>query len=413
MAVDFLLTPGAGTFKPSGQPLLFTAEYTGTPTAAFRIIFWVYEDGGLIGKYYVSVNADNTATLDLGRVILNRCKVDETGYGAGLGPIHAYTALPFTLTTYNIRKYEVKVGEYTGTESAVLDTATAYLFAGYEQTSAGLHPSFADYYGTASTKKFWLTDREATGSYIEMTAADEDEGVIACLISDDVFSGDSIMYAVTNTSNVTTTTTITINATNGAQLPSASSTNGFMMYAALMPVNVEAITGVSLTNWKSYTIQPVTAGTLTIRGKAIRVTRNCNGNRNDSVLVAFSNTRGGWDYLRFFNNSSRVIRTEEKTYKRNLIDYNAYIPESWLTYEAESLPYQKTAKQTFTLNGIFDVAEAKLLPVLMRARQVMGKIDGVWVPLNITDNQASYQVRTSSKLTQASINVELAQSIQC
>jgi len=413
MAVDFLTTPGAGTFKPSGQPLLFTAEYTGTPTAAFRIIFWIYEDGALIGKYYVSLNIDYTATLDLGRIIQNRCRVDETPSGWPVQPIHAFVSAPFTITTNNIRKYEVKVGEYTGVESAVLATATAYLFAGYEQTASGLHPSFAAYYGTDSSKKFWLTDREASGNYIEMTAADEDEGVVACLTSDDVFSGDSILYAVTNTSNVTTTTTITINGANGGQLPSSSTTNGFMMYAALMPVNVEAIAGVSLTNWKSYTIQPVSAGTLTIRGKAIRVTRNCNGNRSDSVLVAFSNTRGGWDYLRFFNNSNRVIRTEEKTYKKNLIDYNAYTPESWGTYEAESVPYQKSARQSYTLTGIFDIAEAKLLPILMRSRQVFGKIDGAWLPLNITDNQASYQVRTSSKLTQASINVELAQSIQC
>jgi len=413
MASTFLQTPGADTFKPAGQHLMYAFETDIAYTSTFRFIVWVYEDGTLIGKYYLTPNDNASATFDLGRVIQGRCKVDDSRNGVQ-GIIHSPNAT-FALTsgTNNIRKYEVKLGEYTGTESAVQATATGYFFDGYEQLSSGMHPSFSDYYGTDSTKKFWLTDREVVGDYIDLEAADEDEGVIACLIRNAVFSGDSLMYAVTNTSNVTTTTTLTINAANGAQLPSTNTTNGFLMYAPLMPVNVEAIPSVSLTNWKQYTIYPVSAGTLTIRGKAIRVTRKCPGNRNDSVLVAFSNTRGGWDYLRFFNNSSRTIRTEEKTYKKGLIDYTEYGVSSWNTYAADAVPYQKTASQSYTLNGLFDVPEAKMLPVLMKARQVMGRVDNAWIPLRVTDTAASYQVRTSGKLTQATINVELAQTLRC
>jgi hypothetical protein len=81
----------------------------------------------------------------------------------GTTPLFSYTTLPLTKATTGVKKYEVKVGEWSGTtETLAQATSTIYLLDGAEQPSQGLHPSYSDYYGTASTKKFWLMDRALT-----------------------------------------------------------------------------------------------------------------------------------------------------------------------------------------------------------------------------------------------------------
>jgi hypothetical protein len=370
----------------------------------------VFENGTEIGKYYLKPNSNNRAHFDLNRVIQARTRVDEKVYGAST-LLFDYSTLPYTRSNGNMNKYEVKIGEYTGTEALAQATKFIYVMDGYEQVSSGLHPSFSDYYGTASTKKFWLTDREPVNNVITIEAADDDEGFFAFINNNTVSDVTRLAFQLIPPTGSPTTLTKDLNTTNGAQLPSATSpVNGFLVYAGIMPAQV--LTPIfSATSWSQLIITPQN-GTGQQEGNTLKIVRDCTDYKDQAVQVAFANSRGGWDYLKFEGRPGRSITTEEKTYRKALGNYDA-ATYTFQSFNPEVEAYQKTAKLQYILNGLFNVADSKLLPFLLRSRKVYAKIDGVWNPVTVTTSQATYKTTADGRVTQLALNVELAQVIRC
>jgi len=395
---------------PAGQPLIYTLQTSATIDDTFAFIVQVFENGTEIGKYYLKPNSNNRAHFDLNRVIQGRTRVDEKVYGA-FTLLFDYSALPYTRSNGNMNKYEVKIGEYTGTEALAQATKYIYVMDGYEQVSSGLHPSFSDYYGTASTKKFWLTDREPVNNVITIEAADDDEGFFAFINNNTVSDVTRLAFQLIPPTGAPTTLTKDLNTTNGAQLPSATSpVNGFLVYAGIMPAQV--LTPIfSATSWKQITITPQN-GSGTQEGNVLSIIRDCTDYKDQAVQVTFANSRGGWDYLKFEGRPGRSITTEEKTYRKALGNYDA-TTYTFQSFNPEVEAYQKTAKLQYILNGLFNVADSKLLPFLLRSRKVYAKIDGVWNPVTVTTSQATYKTTADGRLTQLALNVELAQVIRC
>jgi hypothetical protein len=224
----------------------------------------------------------------------------------------------FTRANNGVKRYEVKVGEWDGsTESLDEDNQTLYLVDGYEQISEGLHPGFADYYGTQSNRKVWLTDRVPSSNVINVKADIADNGVAAFLNTDD--TGSLIERLVINiydtSGTLDDTLTYDLNTTNGAQLPSAaatSNTNGTLVYAYVYPASfsglttaLNAVTG----GWDYYDVIPST-GLNVQTGNILRVTNDCRYSKNEAVQLAWANTRGGWDYLRFNGKKALTARSK-------------------------------------------------------------------------------------------------------
>ena len=175
----------------------------------------------------------------------------------------------------------VNVGTYTGgVESGTQDTDTIYLLDGVEQVSAGLHPSFADYYPTAVTQKTWLTDRKVSSlGQINIEVSDDDEGCIAFLNDSTIISGAAlnVYYILYNESAIIASQGLTINSTNGAQLPSATDINQKLTYVMAYPKNIE--TWLTAGNrpsdnptWTYYTIT-LTAAKLAGKSRSYRFNR--------------------------------------------------------------------------------------------------------------------------------------------
>lgn len=409
MAASFTSNPSE-TWMPAGQPLIYTLQTSLTIDDTFAFIVQVFENGTEIGKYYLKPNSNNRAHFDLNRVIQGRTRVDEKVYNAST-LLFDYSTLPYTRSNGNMNKYEVKIGEYTGTEALAQATKYIYVMDGYEQVSSGLHPSFSDYYGTASTKKFWLTDREPVNNVITFQAADDDEGFFAFINNNTVSDVTRLSFLLVPPTGSPTTVTKDLNTTNGAQLPSATSpVNGFLVYAGIMPAQVLGPI-FSATAWKEITITPQNASGVS-EGNVLSIIRDCTDYKDQAVQVAFANSRGGWDYLKFEGRPGRSITTEEKTYRKALGNYDA-ATYTFQSFNPEVEAYQKTAKLQYILNGLFNVADSKLLPFLLRSRKVYAKIDGVWNPVTVTTSQATYKTTADGRLTQLALNVELAQVIRC
>lgn len=406
MAASIFQEPN--TYIPANQRLIFGIDTSSTITPAFRFIVVVKENGTQIGKYYLSPNPEDVSFFDLGELTRKRLEVDNRPYSGG-GTLFEYTSTVFTRSLGNVASYTVEVGEWNGTtETTNQDNRTVYLIGGREQISAGLHPDFSQYYATAGTKKVWLTDYPVTGSYIELTAQDETEGYAALITRSTVSDATAISYSVT-TSSGTTTTILTLNTTNGAQLPTATSpVNGFITYVSLMPVNVAAA-GISLTNWISYTVYPIIEATLTPVGRAFRITKDCKTYKTDPIELAWANSKGGWDYATFEGKLLSTVTTQNKPYKKALGTWGgtAFVSNS---FDAETAYFHKEGEEAYQLTGKFRQTELEVFKNLVLAKKAFIKLNQ-WLPVLI--DTASYQVRTdNAQIAEVVFNVKLAQTLR-
>ena len=411
-------SPGENWF-PAGQHLIYTIGTQATITDDFRFIVQVEENGTEIAKIYLSPNTNDKGVFDLSQVVTGRVEVDHLKYQATTD-IHAFNNKMFTRANNGVKRYEVKIGEWDGsTESLDDDNQTLYLVDGYEQISEGLHPGFADFYGTQSNRKVWLTDRVPSSNVINVKADIADNGVAAFLNTDDTGSLiERLQIKIYDTSGtLDDTLTYDLNTTNGAQLPSAaatSNTNGTLVYAYVYPASftglttaLNAVTG----GWGHYDVIPST-GLNAQTGNILRVTNDCRYSKNEAVQLAWANTRGGWDYLRFNGKKQKTLTREEKTYRKIVGDYDA-ATFSFAPSERQIKPYQLEAKERYQLNGILTIEELTLLQYCMRSKNVMARIDGFWVPVTISTNSMQVEEETVSKVFVTSFEVELAQIIRC
>jgi len=418
MATAIQTSPGESWF-PAGQHLIYTMTTNTTITDDFRFIVQVEENGTEIAKIYLSPNTNNTGIFDLSQVVTGRVEVDHLKYGAKT-VIHSFNNKVFTRANNGVKRYTVRVGEWDGsTESPDEDNQTLYLVDGYEQLSAGLHPGFANFYGTQSNRKVWLSDRVPASNVIETKAAIEDEGVAAFLNTDDTGSLiERLQIKIYDTSGtLDNTLTYDLNTTNGAQLPSAaatSNTNGTLVYAYVYPASLSALTtalNAVTGGWGHYDVIPST-GLNAQTGNILRVTNDCRYSKNEAVQLAWANTRGGWDYLRFNGKKQKTVTREEKTYRKIVGDYDA-ASFTFAPSEREIKPYQLEAKERYQLNGILTIEELTLMQYCMRSKNVMARIDNTWVPVIISTSSMQVEEETVSKVFVTSFEVELAQIIRC
>lgn len=403
---------------PAGQKLIFDMVEQGTVTDAYRYVITVLENAVQIGKFYITPNVVDVGVFDLGEVVRGRVAVDPRKYGL-TSVIHSLNSKAFTKSNGNVNKYTVELRYWNGTtESSLEDSVNIWLIDGYEQISAGLDPSFADYYGTASTKKFWLTDREPQSDIIDITAGIEDTGVLTFINTDDTGSlVDTILINIYSADGATQDTlSYTINTTNGAVLPTASATTyyyGTVLYGSFFPASLVALT-TKLNNisggWLYYEVIPM--GSSFQKGNKYRFTNNCRPVKNTSVQLAWANTRGGWDYLRFDGRKLKTVTREEKTYRKQIGDYSAASFNFGAT-DREITPYQVEAKEMYQLNGILTSEEYDLFQYCFRSKNIMARIDGFWVPVTLKESSLQVESDTTSKVYIATINVELAQILRC
>lgn len=412
--------PAGGEWLPAGQKLLFTIIPEITVTDDYRFIVQVEENGTIISKVYLTPNPAEGAFFDLSEAILGRLEVDAFKHNL-TSTIHSLNNKMYTRSNGNIKRYRLKVGHFDGSSETLAEDISAYyyLFDGYEQLSQGLFPSFSDYYGTDASKKVWLTDRVPVNNVINVKAAIEDQGVAAFINSDDTGSLiTQLTFKIYDTAgSQEATLEYVVNSTNGGLVPttswSDSTTDGSLLYAYVYPASFAALTselnGVT-GGWGYYDVIPSTSSGPT--GNTLRITNDCRHPKNEAVQLAWTNTRGGWDYLRFNGKKQKTLTREEKTYRKIVGDYSGAQFQIGGS-ERQIKPYQLEAKERYQLNGILTIEELTLLQFCMRSKNVMADIDGSWVPLTIVQNSMQVEEETVSKVFVTSFEVELAQIIRC
>jgi hypothetical protein len=419
MASYFVHEP-TDSYTVADQHLIYELETDSTIDDAFRYVITVYQGtitGTLLGKFYLTPNPSEIGMFNLAEAVRGLCQVDDRTYG-GTTVVHSLLSNYFTRSNGNIKHFTVGVGEWDGSTEAVnQDTSALFLVDGHFQISDGFNASFTDYYGTASTKKYWLTDRTPASNIITINAAEDDEGVVAFLNRDTMSDVEQLTITLYNESgSFLANQSVVINATNGAQSPGATSQYyyGYLCYFGVYPANIDAMTSLLTNNptWSYYTITPQITAFAIQRGNRLRINKNCRPLKHQAVQLAWANSVGSWDYLRFDGRKLKTVTREEKTYRKQIGDYNA-ASFSFTPFDREITPYQVEAKETYQLNGILTSEEYGLFQYCFRSKNIMARIDGTWIPVTLKESSLQVESDTTSKVYIATINVELAQLIRC
>jgi len=399
--------------RPAGQPLIFKFSTSATVTSGFRFAVRVYESndastGSVIGTFYITPNADDEGYFDLSDIAEGRVAAPNTSTTIGTEEVvHTKSQSLNYPNQTALRKYTIGVQDYTGgTLGSDNNTAAVYLLGGAQQISQGLHPSFATYYPTTTSTKGWLTDRQSANKAITMTMADEDEGVgVICHTTNLGTTSDwaEIEFNLYKNGVVVQQRTYAVTA------KTALDDNYYIF--PLGPANLQPVVFVGAwdADWDQLRIYGTDGGSPTAakRTSTLIINRDCRPIKHDPVQLAWANTVGAWDYLRFDGRNLKTLATESKDYRQSVgFDFKAW--------DRQATPYHKTGKESYQLrNQLFTSDERDLLQYAFRSKNVMFRVgSGDWLPCNIVTN--TYQViPAASKTFDVSFQIELAQDIRC
>ena len=401
---------------PANQSLIFSISWV--TLVPDRYVVWVLEDGVEIAKLYLTPNTNDVSFFNLAEVVRDRVKVDDKIRDES-ATLLSHSSQPFTTGRNGLKKYVVNVGTYSaGVESGTQDTDTVYLLDGVEQLSAGLHPSFADYYPTASTIKSWLTDRIPVSNVITLYASDEDEGCIAFLNDSTIIGGigATVETIVRNASGVSLTTFFdTINGGNGAQLPSATDINQKLTYLMVFPKNIEQWSSGALSSnptWDSYEVT-IKSSSFLAQSNTLKIQRLCTQDKHKNTQLAWTNSVGGWDSVLFTGRTEHTDSVSSKPFQKEIGNWDAST-FSFLPQARESQAYQVTGKSMFKLTSIdFSFADIELIKYAIRSDNLMMRAgSGDWMPVVIDTKSYNVKERFSGVFS-VSLSVTLAQTLRC
>ena len=415
MAVTITSDPTASFTgpRPAGQKLVYTMYDATTPD---RYIVEVFEtdtvgatSGTALGKMYLTPNAAGRAHFDLTDIIEGRVSAPIHNQHGTI--VHSVATIDYPETGEGAKRYVVKAGQYNaGTEIKAEDTDAIYLIGGAHQLSEGLNPDFSTYYALGSTYKFWLSDLVPDSKYISMYMADEDEAVGTFINTLFLLPTTLLNKVRVRLYNEAGTLVATLTNTVNSGVTVSQNYN----LIPLGPKNMATyFGGLWTTSWGKYIIDPVQSDGTTQVGKGITVYRDCRPYKHEAVQLAWTNTVGGWDYLRFDGRNLKTINTEAKTYRKAVGTYD----EATFTFDTFSrgtTAYHLTGKETWALrNRYFEAYERDLLQYAFRSKEVMYRVgSGEWLPCTIQTNTYTVQP-AAAQLFDVAFNIELSQDIRC
>jgi hypothetical protein len=441
MAAQFDSNP-AETYMPANQVLMYTiSDSGGAVSASHRFVVWVYEYDNTtaveIAKLYLTANSNNKAFFDLSQIVKERLEVDAN-INTGASSIFDMAA-DVDYSTNATRRFRVRVGTYNGTTETTAEASKyIYLVDGTQQISEGLHPSFAAYYPTASSKKSWLTERwndkkvVSNNDAIDYYFADDDEGVVAWIHDDTVISGTDarIYYQLYGPAGTLGSEDYHVISSSGGEALNSTNYNRKVHYTGLAPFSLR-FTATNLPRhannaaWTTYIMWLASADGSARLSSYLRVHKDCGVYKNERVQIAYSNRLGGWDYLNFDGNADKQESVESKPYYKQLGDWDAST-FTFATTARNKKPYQVTAKQTYTLkSAAFKKEEYYQLEGLLRSNNVFMRYGNSssdtsylidrdkWLPVTVNTKSLQIRDKVQSKISEVTLKVELAQDIRC
>ena len=417
MAARIFDDPGFDV-RPAGQPLIFSIDDTSTTPDRYVVIVKrsnVYTGGTpvQVAKFYLTPNTEGVAFFDLSPIAES---ILEFPLKAGSTVVHKTAVVADAMDGLTMQRFQVQVAEYnSGTEGSVDDTEEVIVTNGTQQIADGLHPSFNDYLWGNDVG--FLTERPVANNVITHRARRDEEMVVSFIDGDDIGEARAGTYILRATYVPYTGSSYT--GPVGAAYTGTDVTEMLLQIPIGGPNLVANYASVPFTleetDYIDFYLYRSDAPNQAQIGNAYRVvfddTRGC---RNTATQVAWINTKGGWEYLRFDTRAPKQISVEGKTFRKTIGTYG----DATFSFDAAAAQYDtfaKTGKEQYTLQeNFFDANERALLDSLMKSRmvQIRRMDETVWKPATVLTNSLTIQP-AGSQFYNVSLQVEIAQDIRC
>ena len=295
--------------RPAGQPLIFSIDDTGTTPDRFVVIVKrsnVYTAGTpvQVAKFYLTPNTNGVAFFDLSPIAES---ILEFPLKAGSTVVHKTATLADAMDGLTMQRFIVEVARYdAGVEGSVDDSEGIIVTNGTQQIADGLHPSFEDYLWGNDVG--FLTERPVVNNVITHRARRDEELVVSFIDGDDIGEARTGTYAIRASYVPYTGTTAT--GPVGA-IYTGTDVTEMLLQVPIGGPNLEINYGgiaftLEETDYIDFYLYRSDVGNEGQIGNAYRVvfddTRGC---RNTATQVAWINTKGGWEYLRFDSRATR------------------------------------------------------------------------------------------------------------
>ena len=415
MAVAFTSEP-IDDLNVSNQHLIYTIyDSASTPD---RYIVEVYEnsnfigDGTLIAKVYITPNAQNRGVFDLSDIVENRLiQTTTVTYQGSFKFVHnTGTAEQAATDDRCTRKYTLKAKRLDNGVESGLDTATKYLLNGAWQIKDGKHPSFSEFYcdAASNTAKAWLTNLPNNSQLIERHMADEDEGRaqivqhslmgVTCFLNRVRYELRNSAGALLASKNLTVA--LGVNLTQNIR------------NVPMGPVNLAAYFASDWdTSWSYCDLIP--QQTNTVLGATLRIHKDCRPIKHEPVQLAWANSVGGWDMVRFDARAPKTIQKNEKRFRKDPLDWQG-TTSSWQPWDRGTTTFHNEGRKRFTLtHDEFTTDERALLEFCMRSRLVYYRYGtDAWAPCVVDTNSLLIEP-AGSKMYRVSLVIEDANPVRC
>jgi len=419
MAVAFTSEP-VDDINVSNQHLIYTIyDSASTPD---RYVVDVHETfnftqqvstSTLIAKVYITPNAQNRGVFDLSDIVENRLIQPTTITGQG-GPKFVHntgsTEAP-AVDDPSVAKYTLQARRLdNGVESAVGETLVKYLLNGAWQIKDGKHPSFSEFYcdAASNTAKAWLTNLPNNSQLIERHMADEDEGRaqimqhslmgVTCFLN-------RVRYELRNSSG-------TLLASKNLSVNLSVFLPQNVRNVPMGPVNLEAYFGSDWDEtWSYCDLIPQQTGVQL--GATLRIHRDCRPIKHAPVQLAWANSVGGWDMVRFDARAPKTIQKNEKRFRKDPLDWQG-TTTSWQPWDRGTTTFHNEGRKRFTLtHDEFTTDERALLEFCMRSRLVYYRYGtDAWAPCVVDTNSLLIEP-AGSKMYRVSLVIEDANPVRC
>jgi len=390
-------------------------------TTPDRYIVQVFEgsstssQGPEIAKVYITPNENNLGVFDLGDIVSNRLlppatityQVSKRFVMTGTSTLERAES-----TDRTIRKYTIRVGGiYNGDEELNDDSAVKFLLGGAWQFKDGKHPSFSEYYSdeVANTAKLWHTDLPNNSQVIERHMADDDEARVGVTLG--YFLGyTSYLYQVTVEAFEADGTSI---HTETLILSSLTTYQLNQYWIPCGPANVKALFGSDWSDdWDYIELTPKSYTQVQVGAKYV-IRRDCRPIKHQPVQLAWTNSVGGWDGLRFDARAPKTITKNEKRFRKDPVTWQSTSP-TWNTWDRENTTFHNEGRIRFTLtHDQFNADERALLEYCMRSKRVYYRYGtGDWLPCVVDTNSLVIEP-AGSKMYRVSLAIEDANPVRC
>jgi len=413
----------------SNQTAVWSVSTDTTITDDFRYVVYIRENsasGTLLAKYYLPPNPEDKLHFnfnDTARGLVEHQLFNQDGNLLVDGDNFESTLIADS-DDVGPRRIYIRFGEYTdaGGETSPDITQNFLLIPGARQDTEGLHPEPVGLMDSNFTNV--VTD----GGYLAARLPLQKDTNILTYRWD--FDNDHIVLAFINDNVMLTAqrdlgslrlrlrnnSSVVESAESSSGLGTQSSTSNYTRKIQYVQLNREKLEAIFTSDLDQVTwthMEVIMRDASNNYLAQCNLYKHCYSKKHDHVQMAFTNWRGGYDYLWFNLKTQKDVQVSRKMYSRVTGSYGG----STFTLDTsggEVRPYYVDGTDVYTLQMETPyLEEQQLLEHALRSKNVFIRLSEGWVPVVIDNTSVRAETESRTGLYRATLNVKRATSIKC